>query len=76
MYVIAATAQLCELDLSDDEDEKLQKAVDVAEEGASIPTDVRDMMWNKVVSDISRDKKKACSDYSSEALMMIRALKD
>lgn len=76
MYVIAATAQLCELDLSDDEDEKLQKAVDVAEESASIPADVRDMMWNKVVGDISRDKKKACSDYSSEALMMIRALKD
>ena len=33
-------------------------------------------MWNKVVADINRDTKKACADYSTEAMGMIRALKD
>ncbi|MCA0401137.1 MAG: hypothetical protein LCH38_10010 [Proteobacteria bacterium] len=76
LYVVAATAHLCELDISDDEDERLQKAVDAAEAASGENEQVHDLMWNKIVADISRDKKKACSDYSTESIAAIRALKD
>ncbi len=75
LYVVAATVHLCELDIDEEEDEKLQNAVDALEEAAALPDAVRDAMWNKVVADINRDKKKACSDYSSESLALIRNLK-
>jgi hypothetical protein len=48
--------------------------VDALEVEAGLTDAIRDGMWNKVVADINRDKKKACSDYSSEALALIRAL--
>ena len=67
--------QLCEIDIDEDEDERLQNAVDALEADANLPDDVRDGMWNKVVADINRDKKKACSDYSAEALAVVRKLK-
>lgn len=72
---MAATVHLCELDIDEEEDEKLQNAVDAAEGAAGLPDPVRDGMWNKVVADINRDKKKACSDYSAESLALIRNLK-
>jgi hypothetical protein len=73
--VIAATVQLCELDIEEEEDERLQTVVDAFETEAGLPDEARDAMWNKVVADINRDKKKACSDYSSEALRAVRSLK-
>ncbi|MCZ8260523.1 MAG: hypothetical protein O9333_10380 [Beijerinckiaceae bacterium] len=75
LYVVAATVHLCEIDIDEEEDEKLQNAVDALEEAAALPDAARDAMWNKVVADINRDKKKACSDYSSESLALIRNLK-
>ena len=75
LYVISGTAFVCELDLSDDEDEKLQNVVDAAETAAGLKDEVRDAMWNKIIADITRDKKKACSDFSSEAMSAIRSMK-
>lgn len=76
LYVIAGTAHVCELDLSDSEDEKLQKNVDDAEEAAGLSDEIRDGMWNKVIADISRDKKKSCADFTSEAIAAIRSMKE
>ena len=78
LYLTAATAEMCDLDLTDDEDETLQETVDSAEdaaEAAGLAPDQRDSLWNSIVAEIAKAKEKTCAEKSADALALIRGLK-
>lgn len=74
LYVMAAAVQICEIDISDDDDEKLQNAVDKAETDLAFKDDDRDALWMQVVTDMQKDKAKACRELPQDVLRGIRDL--
>lgn len=74
LYVAAAAVQICEIDLSDDEDEKLQTAVDKAETDAGLKEGDRDLLWMTVALDMQKEKAKACRELPADVIKMVRDL--
>jgi hypothetical protein len=74
LYVLAAAVQICEIDISDDDDEKLQNAADKAETDLGFKDNDRDALWMQVVLDMQRDKAKACSELPQDVIRSIKAL--
>ena len=76
LYGYAAATHICEIDLADSEDEKLQANTDAAEEAAGLPDDTRDGLWLKIVTAFVADKKNICKDAASEVVQAVRAMKN
>jgi hypothetical protein len=73
-YFAAAVAHICEFDLSDDEDERLQKAVDFIESKSGVLRQVREEFWAELVENISNDKAKVCREATADVQKFIAEL--
>ena len=74
LYRLAATVEICGLNLPANEEERLQEALDEAEQASGLNEEQRESVYSKILADMRADKKKSCSELASDTMILIRQL--
>ncbi len=69
-----AVAHICELDLADEEDERLQKAADFIESKSGMIRAQREELFAQMVENMANDKAKICRESTAEVEKLIGEL--
>ncbi|CAN1561863.1 hypothetical protein MCEMSEM23_02706 [Rhabdaerophilaceae bacterium] len=75
MYGIAAAVHICDIDLADSEDERLQNHIDALEKAADLKDEVRDGIWLAIIINFTKDKDKICPGAGVEVMNAIRSIR-